>query len=57
MMKKLLKEKKITFLATDIHHKKHDYNDFNKAKKVALKYISETEYLNLVKNNPSMLLN
>ena len=57
MIKRLLKEKKITFLATDIHHKKHDYNDFNKAKKMMLKYISESEYEMLVNINPSKLLN
>ena len=57
MIKRLLKEKKIAFLATDIHHKKHDYNDFNKAKKMILKYISESEYEMLVNINPSKLLN
>ena len=56
LIKRLLKDKKVTFLATDIHHKKHDLNDFNKAKKVALKYISEVEFNKLVKENPSLLL-
>ncbi len=57
LIKKMLKDKKVTYLATDIHHKKHDLNDFNKAKKIALKYISEIEFNKLVKGNPSLLLN
>lgn len=57
LIKKLLKDKKVTFLATDIHHKKHDLNDFKKAKKHALKYVSEKEFNALVKVNPSLILN
>lgn len=56
MIKRLLKEKKIAFLATDIHHKKHNYSDYDKAKSEALKYISESEYETLVKTNPSKLI-
>lgn len=56
MMKRLLKEKKIAFLATDIHHKKSDYSKWEKAKKVALKYISEKEYDLLVNKNPNQLV-
>lgn len=56
MIKRLLKEKKIAFLATDIHHKKHDYSDYDKAKNEALKYISAEEYDTLVNKNPSKLI-
>ena len=57
VIKRLLKEKKIAFLATDIHHKKHDYSKWKRAKLVALKYISIEELEILTKNNPSQLLN
>lgn len=57
MLRWLLKEKKISFLATDIHHEKRDYNDWNVAKQIALKYITEEEYDFLVNVNPSKLLN
>ena len=56
IIKRLLKEKKIAFLATDIHRKKHDYSKWEKAKKQALKYISEKEFDILVNINPSQLL-
>jgi len=55
-IKRLLKEKKIAFLATDIHHKKHDYNKWEMAKEIALKYISEEEYNILTVDNPKELL-
>lgn len=56
MIRRLLKEKKITFLATDIHHRKKNYNNWDKAKKIALKYISEDEYENLTCLNAKKLL-
>ena len=56
MVKRLLKEKKVAFLATDIHRKKRDYTKWDKAKKIALKYISEKEYDLLVNKNPSQLV-
>ncbi len=56
MVKRLLKEKKISFLGTDIHHKKHDYNVWNEARNLALKYISEHEYDILVNINPGKLI-
>ena len=55
-IKRLLKEKKISYLATDIHHKKHDYDEWNVSKRKALKYISEEEYDYLVNINPSKLI-
>ncbi len=52
MIKRLLKEHLITFLATDIHHRKHDYGKWEKARKKALKYVSEDEYHELTVTNP-----
>ena len=52
MMKKILKEHLLSFLATDIHHRKHDYTKWLKAKKRALKYLSEEEFNKLVTDNP-----
>ena len=56
-LKRLLKEKKVAFLATDIHHKKHNYKDWDNARDIALKYINEKEYDYLVNKNPSKLIN
>ena len=56
MIKRLLKEKKLSFLATDIHHPKHDYTKWLKARKKALKYLSEAELDNLLNKNPSMII-
>ena len=56
MMERLLAEKIISFLATDIHHKKHDYNKWIKAKQKALEYISEEEFNILVYENPKALV-
>lgn len=56
MIKRLLKEKKIAFLATDIHHKKHDYKDWDKAKEEILKYVTEKEFDILVNVNPGRLV-
>ena len=56
MIKRLLKEKKIAFLATDIHHKKHDYNVWKEAKSIALKYITPEEYKLLTEINPGRLV-
>lgn len=55
-IKRLLKEKKIAFLATDIHHKKHDYTKWQRAKLVALKYLSEREFDLITNINPSQLI-
>lgn len=54
MMKRLLKEKKIHFLGTDIHHKK-DYSIWNKARKQIIKYIGNNEYNILMKNAMKLL--
>ena len=56
MIRRLLKENKISFLATDIHHKKHDYENWKKAKKIALEYVTEEVYDTLTRINPSQLV-
>lgn len=56
-IKKLLKQKKISFLATDIHHKKRDYNKFEKAKKKIRRYLSKEELNILLYENPSKIIN
>lgn len=56
MLESLLKEGHVSFLATDIHHKKHDPNGWEKAKSVALKYITEDTYKMLTETNPSQII-
>ncbi len=56
-VKRLLKEKKISFLASDIHHRKHDYGKFLLAKKKMRKYLSDSDFDVLLKENPSKMLN
>ena len=56
LVKRLLKDNRISFLSTDIHQKKHDYDKWKEAKKIALEYVTEDVYNTLVKGNPSMLI-
>lgn len=56
MVRRLLKENKLAFLSTDIHHKKHDYNNWKEAKKIALKYVTEKVYDTLTRVNPNLLI-
>ncbi len=56
LVKRILAEKMISFLATDIHARKEDYSSWYLAKKVALQYITEEEYDILVNKNPRMLI-
>ena len=56
MIIQLLIEGQVSFLATDIHHKKHDPNSWEIAKKIALKYISLEDYKVLTEINPSRLI-
>lgn len=56
MIKRLLKDRKITFLATDMHHVKHDYNDYYKAYKKIQKIISLEEFNKLVNVNPKKII-
>lgn len=57
MVKRLLKEKQISFLASDIHHRKHDNNKYIKAKKKIRRYLSEEEFNILTYENPSKIIN
>ena len=56
MLRWLLKEKKISFLATDIHRRKHNYKEWKKAKDIATKYISKDEFEMLTVENPSKII-
>ena len=56
MIIRLLKENKLAFLATDIHHKKHNYSKWIEAKNKALKYVSAEVYDTLTRINPSLLV-
>lgn len=55
-IKRLLSEKKIAFLATDIHKKKHDYGKWKEAKEEILKYITVEEFNILTEENPGQLV-
>lgn len=57
LVKKLIKEHKISFLATDIHRRKRDYTKWDKAKKKILKYLSIDEYNKLTIDNPLKVIN
>ena len=56
MMKKLLRDKKISFLATDIHYNKSSYDDYVKAYKKIQKYISVEEFDKLINTNPKNVI-
>ena len=56
LVKKLLREGRITFLATDLHRKRKNYDSWKKAKDIALKYMSDEEFNKLVDKNPSMFI-
>lgn len=53
---KLLNDGHVSFLATDIHHTKHDFDIWKTAEKIALKYISSEDFKVLTKTNPSQLI-
>lgn len=55
-IKRLLKEHLITFMGTDIHHNKKDYNFVSKAKKKIGKYLSEKEIDDIFENNARKIL-
>ncbi len=57
LIKKMLKKHQVMFLATDIHHKKHNYDDYLEAKRLILKYINEDEYNKLVFENANNVIN
>ena len=54
-IKKMLKRKKVAFLATDVHHKHRDYK-WAEARKIALKYLTTSELDILINKNPSQLV-
>lgn len=56
MVKRLLKEKKISFLASDIHHRKRDYGKFLMAIKKMERYLSSSDFEYLLKVNPRKIL-
>ena len=56
-IKRLLKEHLITFMGTDIHHKKENYNFAEKAKKKFSKYLTAKEINDIFENNARKLLN
>ena len=56
VMKQMLKDKKITFLGTDIHNSKEDYTFIEKSKKKMLKYISEDYLEDMLINNPKLII-
>ena len=56
VIKKMLKEKLVTFLATDIHYKKRDCNEWQKAFDKMLKYVSHDELDMLLEGNAKKYL-
>ena len=56
MIKKLLQQGKVKFLATDIHHAKNSYKDYIKAKKKIGKYLTSDEYNKLTNINPRKVI-
>ena len=56
LMKRLLKEDLVSVIATDIHHAKHDYTKWNKAKKKIVRLIGEEKFLKLTTNNPKKII-
>lgn len=57
LIKLLLKNHKVSFLGSDIHHVRSDYSSFAKAREKALKIISKEEFEDLTVNNPSKIIN
>ncbi len=55
MIKRLLKENKISYLATDIHHKK-DYSKYTLSYKKIIKIIGNEKFNELTNINPSHLI-
>lgn len=55
-IKRLLKEKKVSFLASDTHHQKKDYQKWHKAIKKISKYISKQELNILLNENPKKII-
>lgn len=56
-IKRMLKEKLVFMIGTDIHHKKAKYDMLKKAKKKYKKYLTENEIENILINNAKKILN
>ena len=56
LIKRLLKDKKVSFIGTDIHSKKDNYNYIDKAIKKFLRYLSVNEINNILYNNPKKII-
>ena len=57
VIKRLLKEKKVSFIGTDIHNKKKDYSYINKAINKFRKYLTEEELEDILVNNAKRIIN
>lgn len=55
-MKRMLKEKLVSFIGTDIHNAKDDYSYIEKAKNKFKKYLSDSEIEDLLINNPKKII-
>lgn len=55
-VKRLLKEKKISFIASDIHHRKKNYKKFSKSLKKMRRYLSKREIELITTINPRSLI-
>ena len=56
-MKLLLKNKLVSFVGTDIHHKKDNYNYIEKSIDKFKKYLSKDEIEDILNKNPKMIIN
>lgn len=56
LVRRLFKEKKVAFLATDMHHQSHDYSKYERIKTEVLKYVTEEEYKIITDRNPRQLI-
>lgn len=56
VIKRLLKEKKVSFIGTDIHRKKSDYSYIEKAINKFKKYLSDEEINDILVNNASKII-
>ncbi len=56
MMKRMLKEHLVQFVASDIHHNKKDYNYIENSRKIFKKYLTEQEINAILEDNAKELL-
>ena len=55
-IKRLLKEKKVSFMGTDIHKDMKDYKDIEKAINKLKKYLTDQELDDILNNNPKKII-